>query len=142
MKKLMMMAFVALALVACKNDKAKVDNSAELQRDSLNQIIAQRDAEINDMMATLNEIENGFKEINAAQNRVNTAKDTEGVNQKERIRENITYIQSTMQQNRQLILTIMSYGPRITWLRAGLSRQTVRYLIQTTQLRLMLSVQD
>ena len=66
MKKLMMMAFVALALVACKNDKAKVDNSAELQRDSLNQIIAQRDAEINDMMATLNEIENGFKEINAA----------------------------------------------------------------------------
>ena len=103
MKRIMMLAIVALAFIACKNDKAKVDNTAELQRDSLNQIIAQRDAEINDMMATLNEIENGFREINAAQSRVNTAKDAEGVNQKERIRENITYIQSTMQQNRGLI---------------------------------------
>ena len=92
-----------LAVVSCKQETAKTDAALESQRDSLNQIIAQRDNEINDMMATFNEIEEGFREINEAQNRVNVAKQGEGASRKERIRENIQFIQSTMRQNRELI---------------------------------------
>ena len=73
------------------------------QRDSLNQIIAQKDNEINDMMSTLNDIEEGFREINQAENRVALAKQGEGANSAQRIKENIQFIQSTMQQNRELI---------------------------------------
>lgn len=103
MKKLLFMAMCLLAVMSCKQNAPKVDNTADLQRDSLNQIIAQRDNEINDMLATFNEIEEGFREINEAQNRVSVAKQGEGARRDQRIRENIQFIQSTMRQNKELI---------------------------------------
>lgn len=103
MKKLMFMAtLAAVVLTGCENGK-KQDLAAMQQRDSLNQIIAQKDNEINDMMSTLNDIEEGFREINQAENRVALAKQGEGTNSAQRIKENIQFIQSTMQQNRELI---------------------------------------
>lgn len=93
-----------MAVVACKQEKPKDNHELDQQRDSLNQIIAQRDNEINDMLATFNEIEEGFREINEAQNRVNTAKQGgEGATREQRIRENMQFIQSTMKQNREMI---------------------------------------
>lgn len=104
MKKLLTLSLCALALGACKQEKANVtDTALAQQRDSLNQIIAQKDNELNDMMGTMNEIEEGFREINEAQNRVSVAKSGEGANRAQRIRENIQFIQSTMKQNRELI---------------------------------------
>ena len=105
MKKLLWMACVLMAVcTGCKQDKTKQADAALMQtRDSLNQIIAQRENEINDMMATMNEIEEGFREINQAQGRVNIAKDGEGTSNRQRLRENVQFIQATMQQNRELI---------------------------------------
>ena len=73
------------------------------QRDSLEQIIAQKDNEINDMMTTLSDIEEGFREITEAQNRVTIAKQGEGTNTTQRIKENFQFIQSVMKQNKELI---------------------------------------
>lgn len=104
MKKLLFISMCALAMVACKQDKQKAEDTAlAQQRDSLNQIISQKENELNDMMGTMNEIEEGFREINEAQNRVSLAKRGEGENRTQRIRENIQFIQSTMKQNRDLI---------------------------------------
>ena len=103
MKKLLFFAVCALAVASCKNEQPKADLAAQMQRDSLNQIIAQKDNEINDMMSTFNEIEEGFRAISEAQNRVSIAQQGEGANSKQRIRENMQYIQSTMKQNRELI---------------------------------------
>ncbi len=103
MKNLLIAALCLLAFAACKQDKAKTDLAAAQQRDSLNQIIAQKDTEINDLMSTMNEIEEGFREINEAENRLSLAKDGEGANREQRIRENLQFIQSTMKQNRELI---------------------------------------
>ena len=103
MKKLMLFAVCVLALVGCNEGKSKMGAEANLRMDSLNQVIAQKDNEINDMLSTFGEIEAGFREIAEAQNRVALAKGGEGANQKERIRENIQFIQATMQQNKELI---------------------------------------
>lgn len=104
MKKLLLICMCVMAFAACKQEKSKgVDPAMAQQRDSLNQIIAQKENELNDMMGTMNEIEEGFREINEAQNRVNIAKGGEGENRTQRIRENIQFIQSTMKQNRELI---------------------------------------
>jgi chromosome segregation ATPase len=92
-------------MIAC-NDGAKQqqrDSALAQQRDSLNQIIAQKDNEINDMMGTLNDIEEGFREITEAQGRVAVAKRGEGASSAQRIRENMEFIQNTMKQNRELI---------------------------------------
>lgn len=103
MRKLMLMGLCMAAMVACKQEKPKADLALVQQRDSLNQIIAQKDNEINDMMSTMNEIEEGFREISEAENRVSIAKDGEGANKQQRIRENMQFIQQTMKQNRDLI---------------------------------------
>ncbi len=71
--------------------------------DSLEQIIAQRDNEINDMMATLNDIQMCFREINEAEDKVNLAKEGEGADKTQQIRENIKFISSRMDENRALI---------------------------------------
>ena len=104
MKKIVLVALGLLALTACKQ---KSENAQDLvliqQRDSLNRIIAQKDGEINDMMSTMNDVVDGFRAINEAEERVTLARMEEGVSSSERIRENMRFIQQTMQQNRELI---------------------------------------
>lgn len=98
------MACALLMTVGCKDKKAApTDLQSIEQNDSLKKIIAQRDNEINDMMSTMNEIQDGFREINEAEHRVSIAKEGEGANKARQIRENIRFISTRMQQNRQLI---------------------------------------
>ena len=103
MKKLFIFAICAISLASCNEAARKAENQARAERDSLNQVIAQKDDEINDMMTTLIDIEEGFREITEAQSRVTLAKSGEGTNTKQRIEENFQFIQSMMQQNKDLI---------------------------------------
>ena len=103
MKKLLFAVVCALAFVACKQGMSDADLAGAQLCDSLNRVIEQKDTEINDLMSTMNEIEEGFREINEAENRLSLARDGEGANREQRIRENLQFIQSTMKQNRELI---------------------------------------
>ena len=103
MKKLFFFAAGLMMLASCNDGVKKAEEAAQQQRDSLNQIIAQKDNEINDMMTTLSDIEEGFREITEAQNRVTIAKQGEGTNTTQRIKENFEFIQSVMKQNKELI---------------------------------------
>ena len=103
MKKLAFFAVCALAIASCTDGVKQANLAAEAQRDSLNSIIAQKESEITDMMTTLSDIEEGFREITEAQSRVTLAKQGEGTNSAQRIRENMQFIQQTMKQNKELI---------------------------------------
>ena len=103
MKKFLLVAAGMLALTACNQKGGSTADQLAAQQDSLNRIIEQKDNEINDMMGTLNDIEEGFRTINEAENRVTLAKTGEGASQQERIRENMQFIAETMRQNRELI---------------------------------------
>ena len=103
MKKLAFFAVCALAVASCNDGVKQANLAAEMQRDSLNQIISQKESEITDMMTTLSDIEEGFREITEAQSRVTLAKQGEGTSSAQRIRENMQFIQSTMKQNKELI---------------------------------------
>lgn len=98
-----LIAILSLAFVGCQGNKQSADSAERAQTDSLRQVISQKDNEINDMMGTLNEIQDGFNEINAAENRVTIAKGGEGANKEQQIRENIQFIAKTMKHNRELI---------------------------------------
>ena len=104
MNKMMMLAVGVLILAGCKHKSTEAKDVAfMMQRDSLNRIIAQKDNEINDMVATLNDIEEGFRAINEAERRVTVAREGNSVISTERIRENMQFIAETMKQNRELI---------------------------------------
>lgn len=107
MKKIMILVAVALtvALTACEN-KATQEQQAQADmssRDSLLSVIAQKDNELDDMMTTLNDIQEGFRQINEAEGRVNLSKGQPETSQREEIMENLAFIQRTMQLNRELI---------------------------------------
>lgn len=91
-----------MALTGCNSGQKKM-NPADIQNDSLRSIIQARDNEINDMMGTLNDIQEGFSEINAAENRVTIAKDGEGADKATVIKEQIQFIAQRMKENRELI---------------------------------------
>lgn len=104
MKKMIVAAMCLMALAACKQTAVEQKNAQfEQQRDSLNRVIAQKDIEINDMVGTLNDIEEGFRAINEAEQRVTVAREGEGSTAAVRIRENMQYIAEQMEQNRELI---------------------------------------
>ena len=105
-KRVISICFVSLALLlyGCKEYKAPVANRPTVAKDdSLQQIISQRDTQINNMMATMNEIQEVFNEISEAENRVNLIQDDERADKASQIKEDIKFIADRMQQNRELI---------------------------------------
>ena len=103
MKKLLFMAAIALGLVACNGGLGNGENQ-DRERDSLRNVIDQKDNEINDLMGTFNEIQQGFDLINAAENRVNMMSEgAENNRSAENIRENMQFIQETLDENRRKI---------------------------------------
>jgi len=103
MKKLLFVVAGFLALVACDNQKTPAMMPDGGMNDSLQKIIEQKDNAIDDMMGTLNEIQEGFREISEAEGRVNVAKAGERANKAQQIRENMQFIAQRMAQNRELI---------------------------------------
>ena len=106
MKKLLFSITCILALVGCNKQQQTTDTDTDTVQDSLTQIINQKDAELNDILGTFNDIQEGFREINKAQGRVNL----NGINtekmSKDDILENISFIQRTMQLNRERIIRL------------------------------------
>jgi len=103
MKKVLIIVACVATFIACKDGKTEQSLPMVSQADSLQKVINQKDNEINDMMGLFNDIEEGFRQINEAENRVNLAKAGEGADQGQRIRENVQFIQQRLSQNRQLI---------------------------------------
>lgn len=110
MKKVVLLfaAAMMLALGACDTRKEKQDalaNASALD-DSLQQVIVQKDNELNDLMGTLNEIQEGFRQINEAEGRVNVERNHGEGSNKQLIVENMEFIQKTMKFNRELIASL------------------------------------
>ena len=104
MKKLFLLAACAvMTLASCNQFKKAVNSTNDVKNDSLRAIIDARDNEINDMMGTLNQIQQGFSEINAAEDRVTLVKDGERADKATQIKENIQFSAQRMKENRELI---------------------------------------
>lgn len=104
MKKLLWIPACLLVVAACGDGAGRSESSADRERDSLMRIISERDNELNDIMGTFNEIQEGIRRINEAEGRITVAEaGPETASTKEAIRENLRFIQDAMQQNRDLI---------------------------------------
>lgn len=128
MKKLfIMVCCAALLMTGCKDGKNAPGLASVQQTDSLNDVIAQKDSEINEMMGTLNDIEEGFRLINEAENRVALLKNGEGTSKKQNLKENIQFIAERMKQNRELIAKLQKQLESST-LKGGQLKKTIENL--------------
>lgn len=103
MKKILTFAAVALLFAGCQSQREK--NQAEDRNqatiDSLQRVIAQSNSESEDMAKTIQQIRDGFRQINEAENRV-TVSQAEG-SDRQVIIENMAFIQQALKLNRQRI---------------------------------------
>lgn len=122
-----MVCCAALLMTGCKDGKNAPGLASVQQTDSLNDVIAQKDSEINEMMGTLNDIEEGFRLINEAENRVALLKNGEGTSKKQNLKENIQFIAERMKQNRELIAKLQKQLESST-LKGGQLKKTIENL--------------
>ena len=103
MKKLFIVALAIAGLASCDQNKQSADEATR-QRDSLLQVINQKDDEMNELMDCVNEVQDGFRRINEAEGRITVANgNPETASSRGIIQENMQYIQDAMKQNRELI---------------------------------------
>lgn len=101
---ILIMATACLLFSACSEKKeAQKENPEAEVIDSLKRIIEQKDNEVADVLNTINEIQEGFRSITAAEGRVTLAKSGEGVSHAEQINSDIRFIAEQMKHQRELI---------------------------------------
>ena len=88
MKKLVVLAAGVIALAACDGNKGK--RELQIQNDSLQIVLAERNAELDDIMGTFNEVQESFRQISDAENRVDLHRGNLGANSKT-AKQQITY---------------------------------------------------
>ena len=104
MKKLGFVTVVTLLLASCGQGQQISESAIQQERDSLQRIINEKDMELNDIMGTFDEVQEGIRRINEAEGRVTVADASpESTKNKEVIRENMQFIKEAMQQNREMI---------------------------------------
>lgn len=104
MKKIILLVAGIVMMSACSENKQKTDNALKHQRDSLQAIIDNKDSELDDLLGTVTEVQDGIRRISEAEGRVTVAQNgAESASNREIIRDNLEFIQSAMKQNRDLI---------------------------------------
>lgn len=99
----MLVAFIGIGLVVACDTKKEQQNANITAQDSLQQILTQKESELNDMVSTLNEIQDGFRQINEAQGRISMERQKGEQNQRAVIIEDMKLIQHTIRLNNELI---------------------------------------
>ena len=102
MKKLLLLCVSVALLSSC--GEMKRNEALKAQNDSLNVALAERDAELEGIMAAFNEVLEGFRLINEAENRVDLQSGAmEGASSAQKIREDIRFISEKLRTNRERI---------------------------------------
>lgn len=107
MKKILLAVLLAAVTCGCSDKKGGSRSSADDDDNDSIQILLEENEQLrneqDELLSTLNEIQEGFREINEAQGRLSIDRQQEGANSRERIREDMRYIQETLAQNAELI---------------------------------------
>lgn len=103
MKRVLFVAVVcAMVFGSCSN--VQRENELTAENDSLQQVINDRDAEIDEIVGTVNLIQEGFNRINEAEGRITVDNSSlENVGKRQAVVENMEFIEQSLAQNREMI---------------------------------------
>ena len=102
MKKLVFLSLLSVALLTSCGNGAQKD-ALKAQNDSLMVELSNRNAELDDIMGAFNEVQEGFRLINEAENRVDLQSGSIRENNADKIKEDIRFISEKLQANREQI---------------------------------------
>ena len=110
MKKLAVLFVCAAMLASCDGFKGG-SKDLKAENDSLLMELNQRNAELDDMMGTFNEVQEGFRKINAAESRVDLQRGTiteNSASAKHQIASDIEFISKQMEENKAQIAKLQA----------------------------------
>ncbi len=106
MKKLLFLLISMTVVMASCDGITGKSKKLKAENDSLNRALTQRDAELDEMMSTFNNIHEGFRQISAAENRVDLKRGSISENSatvRQQIASDIEFISKTMEDNKAQI---------------------------------------
>ena len=104
MKKLALLLLCVGALFASCDNFGGSKSQLKAQNDSLALALSERNSELDQIMETFNDIQDGFRQINEAQDRVDLqSKSTEGGSPSQKIKDDLQFITQTMADNKAQI---------------------------------------
>lgn len=104
MKKVFLFTLCAAAALTSCNQSGQTKSALQAQNDSLMLELSNRDSELDEIMGSFNAIQEGFREINEAENRVDLKGNTlESQSSADKIKEDIRFISEKLQANRNEI---------------------------------------
>ena len=106
MKKLAVLIVCAAVMASCDSFSGGSKNQLKAENDSLLMELTQRNAELDEMMGTFNDISEGFRQINAAESRGAVAEGS--LNAKQQIASDIEFIRKQMEENKEQIAKLQS----------------------------------
>lgn len=110
MKKLAVLFVCAAMLASCDGFKGG-SKDLKAENDSLLMELNHRNAELDDMMGTFNEVQEGFRKINAAESRVDLQRGTiteNSASAKQQIASDIEFISKQMEENKAQIAKLQA----------------------------------
>ena len=128
MKKLAVLFVCAAMLASCDGFKGG-SKDLKAENDSLLMELNQRNAELDDMMGTFNEVQEGFRKINAAESRVDLQRGTiteNSASAKQQIASDIEFISKQMEENKAQTAELNAKQQRIEELQTELASKNIR----------------
>ena len=103
MKKLLWLSVCAIALMTSCEQLGRGSKALQAENDSLKMALSDREGELNMIMGTFNEIQEGFRKINEAEGRVDLQREQNGENlsASQKVKDDLKLITETMAQNRE-----------------------------------------
>ena len=99
-KNIVIVCGLALMVVSCGPTKKELQANI----DALNVELSQANSEMENVMGILNEVQEGFQQINEAENRVNVQNaENAPANVKEQVKADLAFIQAKLKENRERI---------------------------------------
>jgi peptidoglycan hydrolase CwlO-like protein len=103
MKKLTLVALCLLMLGSCQEQKTTKPDPLQELRDSFNEVVSQKDAELSDIMNTLSDIQDGFRLIDETQGKLAVANANPESMSPQDVRQHIESINNTLRLNKERI---------------------------------------
>ena len=103
MKKLTLVALCLLMLGSCQEQKTMKPDPLQELRDSFNEVVSQKDAELSDIMNTLSDIQDGFRLIDETQGKLAVANANPESMSPQDVRQHIESINNTLRLNKERI---------------------------------------
>ena len=123
-KNILIVCGLAVLVVSCGPTKKELQANI----DSLNVELTQANSEMENLMGILNEVQEGFQQINEAENRVNVnSAENAPANVKEQVKADLAFIQAKMKENRERIAELEARAEKGDKTAAAL-RRTIKNL--------------